>query len=208
MSYQQIQDFLSRAKVDSSSDEYSSLVCETEKEIARKILNKEITPEDSSFYQKAFDRVKGIEKFLTNKRIVTVGMGSVPVTLIYAQKIGLIKSGIGLDIDQEAINLATQLTSFLKVDGVIYLRANGVDFDFSETDVVFIANLVRGKANLLEKLSSQLSSGDHVILREPFEKGCYLNESAIDSIGPSWEIVGKDEPCPHFYSQSFYLRKV
>ncbi len=207
MSYGFLQNYLSQTHSRISANEYFQVVCETEKKIARRILNNELSLEDSSFYKKAYDRVKGMEQFLEKKNVVVIGAGAIPATLIFAQKSGLIKSGIGLDIDKIAVSLAKELTQHLNVNELSYLNINGLDYDFTNSDVVFIANLVRGKSKLLNRLSSQLKFGDHIILREPWGKGVYLAESAIESIGSSWKVIGQDSPCPYFYSQSFYLRK-
>jgi SAM-dependent methyltransferase len=193
-------------KTSLTSQEYAGLISNLEKKIATDFIKSDLPLESFSFYQNAYRRVSDLEKYLKAKSLLMIGMGPVPATLIYASQNGLVEKSIGIDVDPEAVELAKQLNSKLKLKNISFEYTDGRDFSYSGFDSVFIANLVVGKAEILQKLASELPNGTSVVLRDPWGPGKNIAEVGLDSLEDCWEIEAKGEKCPNFFSQNVFLK--
>ena len=207
VNYDHIKDLLKNVEESSlSSHEYAGLISNLEKRVASEFINSDLPLMSFSFYQNAYRRVSDLEKYLNAKNLLMIGMGPVPMTLIYASQNGLAEKSLGIDMDPEAVELAKQLNSKLKLNNIFFDYTDGRDFSYSGFDSVFIANLVVGKAEILQKLARELPNGTSVVLRDPWGPGKNIAEVGLDSLEDCWEIEAKGEKCPNFFSQNVFLK--
>ena len=103
VNYDHIKDLLKNVEESSlSSHEYAGLISNLEKRVASEFINSDLPLMSFSFYQNAYRRVSDLEKYLNAKNLLMIGMGRVPMTLIYASQNGLAEKSLGIDMDPEA----------------------------------------------------------------------------------------------------------
>jgi len=206
-SYEEVKSLIRNLKSNPiTPSEYATLIADLEKEIAKEVLASDTSIENFSFYQNAYSRVSDLRTHLQSKRLLMIGSGPLPATLFYASQHCLTESCLGIDSDFEAIGLASQLVGKLKIRNVSFKHVDGRDFNYSDFDAVFVANLVKGKVEILNKLEAELPYNATVILRDPWGVGRDIAESARETLGPSWIVNGEGEKCSNFFSQNFFLQ--
>jgi hypothetical protein len=188
-----------------TSNEYACIISDLEKEISKEMITSELSLENFPFYQNAYKRVADLDDNLKSKNLLMIGMGPLPATLFYAIENGLAENCVGIDSDIEAVELANKLAKKLNIKNISFKHIDGREFNYSEFDSVFIANLVKGKAEILKKLENELPSNALVVLREPWGLGESLAEVGRSSLGGSWEIEKEGAKCSNFYSQNIFI---
>jgi SAM-dependent methyltransferase len=150
-----------------------------------------------------FDRLD----FRRVSRIVMVGCGMLPVTLLHIHDRTDVREIVGLDIVPDSVETARELADRLGYSRVKIELCDGRAYDFSRAQVIFVANMVSPKAAVLSRIADAAAEGVQVVVREPYSLGRLLTESVEDSLDSRLEITGKGHGWRGNLSLDLYLRR-
>jgi hypothetical protein len=122
----------------------------------------------------AFDRVADIFDRLTltpDMRFVMVGCGQLPVTAIHVLERAGCEDVVCMDVVERAITASEKLKAVFGWPALNPLHCDGSVFDFGAADVIYIANMVRPKARVIEQVAHTAPPGCQIVLREPYGLG-------------------------------------
>jgi len=113
------------------------------------------------------EEIEAIER--TNiKKLVMIGCGSMPETVIFLAQNMNIKEIIALDSDFNAVLLAREVIYQLKLSHKVDVQHSlGEDYDYFDADYVHIASFVQRKKEILYQISKVKKRGVKVIVRTP-----------------------------------------
>jgi trans-aconitate methyltransferase len=148
------------------------------------------------FARASYQRVKEL-LVLTDlsacRRLVMVGCGAFPATLLWFSDQLPAIDYIGLDIDPDCVALANRLAQALGRRNLRFETINGSDFDYSGADFVYVANQVTPKRAVLERLLQSATPQLQVVVREPTDLGQLL-ATAVRSDLPARFVVRASGP--------------
>ncbi len=161
------------------------------------------------FTRSAYARVVGMFEqvdFTNCRRFVMVGCGPLPVTILHVVHRTSVAEAIGLDVDEQALELAGRLIGRLGMGRVRIIGRNGLAYDFRDADVIYVANMVVSKKAVLERVAQTARVGTQVVVRDPVAVGHLLAESSEDIPDPRFAVVAQGMADPVFLSKDRYLR--
>lgn len=163
------------------------------------------------FAKEAYQRVGEIfewDDFESCRNLVMIGCGPLPVTALHvADKYPAIKI-YALDADAKALKVAQRVIDALEVGQISFIHDDSVSYEFAFASIIYIANLVRPKREVLRQISKTAAPGTLVVLRDPTRAGTAVAEAGIDHLGSSYKIEGFGEDNDVFMSKHVYLRLV
>lgn len=126
-------------------------------------------------------------------RLVVVGCGAFPATLLHAARDLQVGEVTGIDVDRAAVALARELAQRLG-----YVRArlevgDGRHYDYRAADAVYVANQLTGKADVLARVFATAPAAVRVVVREPIGGGRLLAESVLAGLPPEHEIIARGD---------------
>lgn len=162
------------------------------------------------FARHAYDRVRDLFDFVDFgrcRRLVMVGCGSLPVTLLHIRDRTDVPEMIGLDTDSRAVDLVNRQVELFGMSGIRAQCSDGRHYSYEEADVVYVANLVAPKAAVLKRVADTLADGACVVLRDPFCAGELLAEKGRSSADPRLRATGEAGKDGHFLSKHVYFER-
>jgi hypothetical protein len=187
---------------------HSLKISQIEKEIARKIIQNEAEIFSFEFIKECLRRNDDLIRIPKVKNFTLVGGGSIPTTIIKASQLDKFDNFEVIDIDDEAIFLGRLI---LEKQGLVgnYINCGGEDFNFENSDAVYIANLAQSKAEILEQCFKTLLTGNQVILRLSTSNNLddvdTFFQEQIDQ--RKWTIESYGDRSIEFNSYNVFLRK-
>lgn len=150
---------------------------------------------NKKFYQDILTEFKSLQKYMSvSKRFVMVGCGSFPITLFsIAQNYKHIKP-TGIDISLEAIINAKELKNKLNYKEITFDIVDGANFNYSNYDTIFIANLVIPKTDVLKRIAMTCKPETIIFMRVPVMYGNLLSEDVNYVSMNCFELVDSVEP--------------
>lgn len=122
----------------------------------------------------------------SNKKFLMVGSGPFPETLFFICNHYKVSETFGLDSNQEAIKNAEKVLQIMSPNNKIKLiNSTAQNFDFSCTDIVFMANGLRNKEDTLDQVYTTSPDNINVILRNPINLAGLLYEDVNDYLSKS-----------------------
>ena len=150
---------------------------------------------NQKFYNDIINEFQSIDKYLSkSKKFIMVGCGSFPLTLFYIREKYSKLNIIGIDNSPEAIINAKMLIKKLMFSNIRFDIIDGINYDYSDIDTVFIANLVMPKTKVLKRIAMTCKSGTIILLRVPVMYGALLSEDVNYMELQSFDLV--DEVIP------------
>lgn len=166
-------------------------------------LNKEFTSIKESlsldynkkFYQDISTEFNKLDDYIKNGHtFVMVGCGSFPITMFVAYERYQQLSITGIDSSAEAIINAKQLKSELQFNNIIFKIQDGINYNYINEDIIFIANLVIPKTKVLKRIAMTCKPGTIVLLRVPIIYGSLLSEDVNYTSINSFNVIDNIEP--------------
>lgn len=166
-------------------------------------LNKEFTSIKESlsldynkkFYQDISTEFNKLDDYIKNGHtFVMVGCGSFPITMFVAYERYQQLSITGIDSSAEAIINAKQLKSKLQFNNIIFKIQDGINYNYINEDIIFIANLVIPKTKVLKRIAMTCKPGTIVLLRVPIIYGSLLSEDVNYTSINSFNVIDNIEP--------------
>jgi hypothetical protein len=139
--------------------------------------------------------------------LVMVGCGPFPETTMYLYENTPIKIIIGLDQEQSAVAIAGDLLASLGIDKIQMEHAKGEKYDYSEADVIYVANFVSPKREVFEHIAETAKPNTKIITRHPVSFGKMLYEDTLANIPPRLTVKRTGQVNPYFLFQGLLLVK-
>jgi hypothetical protein len=197
-----------------SYEEHTDYIKQKEYEVAETIIASmndcyDIT-QLGDFAEVAYNRVVDMfdfDDFDSCKHLTMVGCGPFPMTVLHIiNKYPDMKID-AIDIDPEAISITEKLIKQLGLQASVKLHCNnGLDHDYSASSIVYIANLVRPKAKVLDTVWKNCEKSTLVVLRDPTKAGDDYAESGLSSVDERFNIEGFGTDDSTFHSRHVFLR--
>ena len=162
----------------------------------------------SAFAEDAYRRVADLEQvegFATFGVVVSAGSGALPSTLLWMADHHAATSYVGLDIDERCVDVATRLAACLRLTNVTFVHTDAAAYDYEGTDFVFVANQVRPKRAVLERIAGTIGRPVQVVVREPTEIGRLFAEP-VDDLPFGYRIERIGDASRAFLSRDVFLR--
>ena len=156
-----------------------------------------------------YDRVADLFNhvdFSNCHRFVSVGCGRLPSTNFQIHDNTEVPEIIGIDILPEAIDVASKLATKLGFPRIRMELEDGRRYDYGQAQIVFVANIVAPKSDVLCQIADTATEDVQIILREPFSLGRLWAESGERVIDPRLEVIGRGSGSWNL-SRNVYLRK-
>lgn len=163
----------------------------------------------SRFGINAYERVRDLSQmvdFSACQRCIMVGCGALPATLFYLYDRYPTLEYIGIDIDPVALTTAQEAMDSLGIEKIRLVEADGSQFDYAETDLVYIANQVSPKSLVLEHIAATVEQTVQLVMRDPTRRGKLLADCGRDVLPRQFSLVQKGEESQSFLSVDLLLR--
>ena len=160
-------------------------------------------PEAATAYHRVdeiFDRID-LKKC---KKFTMIGCGYLPVTAIQAHQRSQEMKVAAIDISQAAIESVYRLTAHCQLTRIDALCRNGAEYDYSDSDIIYVANMVSPKLSVWKQIKATASRGAQVIVREPYSLGRLWADSLEESLGNSTVITYRGAGSRYLSRDVFY----
>lgn len=194
---------------------YQQYVFEFERS-ARKQLMDQVNRSASTFKaatgffgSAAYDRTEEMFRhldFQNASRIVVVGCGQLPFTAFYAHDHTQQTEIIALDVLDDTITSVAQLAQMFDMNRLQAEVMAGQLFDFDGADIVYVANMISPKSEVLKRIASTAPSSVQVVLRDPYSIGRLWSERGRDVLHPEFREIGHGAGA-NYKSQDVYLQR-
>lgn len=158
----------------------------------------------------AYDRANEIYDhvvFDDTKKFVIVGCGQLPFTAFHAHDHTRNAEIVAIDICDDAIESVNQLAFHFKMDRLKAQKATGENFDYDQAGIVYIANMVSPKSDVLKRIAMTSSTDVRVVLRDPYSIGRLWSERGIDALHPHFAVTGYGEGA-NYKSRHVFLQRM
>lgn len=138
----------------------------------------------------------GIADYSNARTIAVVGCGPYPETALTAATTNPALQVTCVDSDESAVETARSVIQQFdssRRGHIEFVHDDALTISYGEFDIVFVANGVRNKADVVEKMASDLNSGAQLLVRQPRLLGELLYES-IDRAIPGLDMVEQRQP--------------
>lgn len=129
--------------------------------------------------------------FQGRRKMVMVGCGRKPFTTFHFHDRTDIAEIIGLDIFPEAIETANAMAAKFGYDRMRAELCNGRDYDYSETDVVYVSTMAIPKLEVVSRIADTAPEDVQIILWEPVSLSKLWSEWAEGDLDPRLEVTGR-----------------
>ncbi len=184
--------------------EVNSLL-EKNKTVNRSIGDRLMSGFGINTYERVQDLCQMVD-FSHCQRCVMVGCGALPATLFYLYDRYPKLEYIGIDIDSVAIAKAKETISWLGIEKICLVEADGSKFDYVEAGFVYIANQVSPKDLVLERIAATADPTVQVVMRDPTRRGKLLADCGKNFLPRQFSLVQKGKESQHFLSLDLFLR--
>lgn len=161
------------------------------------------------FARDSYQRVKELRVLAdlgACRRLVMVGCGAFPATLLWFSDQLPAIDYIGLDIEPDCVLLANRMAGALGRRNLRFKTVDGCDFDYSGADFVYVANQVAPKRKVLERLLQYATPQLQVVVREPTHLGELLAAPVRSDLPPGFAVCASGPVSQAFLSYDLLLR--
>lgn len=161
--------------------------------------------EGAASYDRVADMFAHVD-FSSCRHFVLVGAGELPMTALHVHD----RTGVAhikcLDTRPEAVRSVEALAAWLASDRLSSLRFDGAQYDYSDADVIFVANMVRPKQVVLARILDTAPDHVRIILRDPYSLGLLWAEEGGASLDPRVKIITRGAGS-RFLSRNLFLAR-
>ena len=161
--------------------------------------------EGAASYERVADMFTHVD-FSNCRHFVLVGAGELPMTALHVHD----RTGVAhidcLDTRPEAVRSVKALAGWLASDRLRGLRFDGAQYDYSDADVIFVANMVRPKQVVLARILETAPDHVTIILRDPYSLGLLWAEEGGAALDPCVSIVARGAGS-RFLSRNLFLAR-
>ena len=118
-----------------------------------------------------------------------VGCGALPSTLFWLYDHYPSMEYIGIDIESDYIDLASDVVKGLRLKGILLKKADGRELDYSSVDFIYVANQVTPKKDVLEHIANTVAKNTQIIVRNPTRLGKLFAECIRNTLPRKFSIA-------------------
>jgi hypothetical protein len=179
---------------------YQRYIVEMENLEIEKLLSREDSPVGSfpevagRAAMMAYERVSDIFKhtnFEGCSKFVLIGCGQLPITALHVMDQTNVENIVCLDVSAAAIEAVNKLQQKFGWSRLKAMACNGLEYDFSDADIVYIANMVSPKHPVLSHVTETAPKHTQIIVREPYSLGQLWAEKAEQHFGPNIQVTAR-----------------
>jgi hypothetical protein len=162
-----------------------------------------------TFGRHNYNRVRDmfdVVDFSSRRRFVMVGCGPLPMTLYHVHDRTAVTELIAIDVDLHAVETVNATARNFGLNRVAAHALSGEEFDFAGADVVYVANLVRPKRQVLARIADTAPETAAIVLRDPYSLGRLLTERGTDDLDPRLKVIGVSPPELSHFSRHVFLQ--
>lgn len=163
----------------------------------------------NQFGNQAYTRVNDIFKYVdfsSCKNFTMVGCGALPVTMFQVFENTEVPEIISMDIREEAIQTVRHIVEKYQMSRIKPLLESGDIYDYSNSDVIYVANMVSPKKEVLDRIIKTAKPTAQIVVRDPYSIGRLWTERGVDKLDNRYEIIEYGEPSSAYFSQDIFLR--
>ena len=157
----------------------------------------------------AYDRVSDMFRhvdFSRCRRFAMVGCGPLPVTALHVMERAGVQECIVLDVSPTAVETVEALRRKFGWNALQPRVCSGESFDYAAADVVYVANMVRGKLATALRALATAPAGVQLVVREPYSLGRLWAEKAEDGLAGRAEVHAYGAVSGHL-SRDVFMRR-
>ncbi len=117
------------------------------------------------------------------ERFVMVGCGQLPVSALHVHDRTSVGQVVCIDLRSDAVADIEFLAGKLGMDNLQASVCDGSDFDYRGAQIVYVANMVRGKMAVIARILETAPRGVQIVVRAPAGLGRLWTE-ALDDVTP------------------------
>lgn len=157
----------------------------------------------------AYDRVADLFQnvnFEDCRRFVLVGAGELPITALHVHDRTEVPRIECLDTRPEVSDRIHAFSRWLGTDRLHANCHNGGQHDYSDADIVYVANMVWPKGAVIARILETAPANVQIILRDPYSFGMLWAEEGAASLDPCLEVATYGRGS-RFLSRDLFLRR-
>ena len=162
--------------------------------------------EGATHYDRVADMFTHVD-FSNCRRFVLVGAGELPSTALHVHDRTTVAHIDCLDTRPEAVRSVEAIAAWLGSDRLRALRFDGTQYDYSEADVIFVANMVTPKQVVLARILDTAPDHVRIILRDPYSLGLLWAEEGGVALDPRLSIVARGAASRSLSRDLFLVRR-
>jgi hypothetical protein len=162
--------------------------------------------EGAAHYDRVADMFTHVD-FSNCRRFVLVGAGELPSTALHVHDRTTVAHIDCLDTRPEAVRSVEAIAAWLGSDRLRALRLDGAHYDYSEVDVIFVANMVTPKQVVLARILDTAPDHVRIILRDPYSLGLLWAEEGGVALDPRVSIVARGAASRSLSRDLFLVRR-
>lgn len=138
-------------------------------------------------------------------RVVMVGCGPLPATLLWLADRYPHLDCVGLDSNAGALETAERLVRMLGTPRLRLVCIDGADYDYATADLVYLANQTAPKRDVLERIAATIRRPATVITRDPYGNGWLLADQVAARLPRGYTMRRTGGESPLFLSRDLVL---
>ncbi|MFT7184328.1 MAG: hypothetical protein ACI9QC_000667 [Oceanicoccus sp.] len=165
---------------------------------------------NGDYMQQSYNHVNEELKLIDTKkckRLVMVGCGPYPETILYLNENIEHTEIIGLDESREAIYMSGKMLESQNLEKIELQSLAGYQFDFTEVDVVHIANFVPSKKKILDRIVETAPDHVQILVRTPQLLGSIFYTDPLTNLNSRLIIVNETITNQFFSYKTILLQK-
>lgn len=146
--------------------------------------------------------------FSNCKTLVMVGAGPLPETILYIYENTNIENIIGLDNNQEAVFMAGEMIRSQNLPRIKFLHFDGTLYDYHDADIVYVANFVRPKKKIFQRIAETAKTNVQIVTRTPVMFGRMLYEDTLPSLHSRLSLIQEGDINWFFLWKPLLIKKL
>lgn len=139
-----------------------------------------------------YDRLREVfarVDFSNVRKAVMVGCGWRPVTTLHMHDETRVPLVVGIDIVRDAVDCARVLGRKFGCHRLRIDLADALTYDYSDAQVIFVASMVKPKAEVVRRIADTAPPEAQVVLWEPVSLARLWMQTALQPLDPRLEVV-------------------
>lgn len=117
-------------------------------------------------YERKWEEIESLD-FSKAENFICVWSWPMPETLLYIYENTKLEKITWIDIDHEAIFMSWEMISWLKLNNINLMQMDWADYDYSETDIVYIPLFVTNKEKVIKRIIETWKKSIQILVNLP-----------------------------------------
>lgn len=118
-------------------------------------------------FETKWNEIKSLNISKDTKTLIAVWCWSMPETLLYIYENTDIKNMVWIDYNHEAVFMAWEMVSWLKLDKITFHQWEWADYDYSDADIIYIPIFTSSKNKILNRVVETWKDSVQILITVP-----------------------------------------